>query len=435
MTPLPTPGLFETLRLQDGTIPRLDLHLARLTASARSFDIPFAPDRARDELAAAVRGREGTTRVRLTLDPDGTVHIELAPLPDRPFRTAWVCPDPMPEAGGPLCRHKTTARDHYETRFRAARAAGADEAIVLNGAGEVCEGTRSNVWIERAGRLWTPPLASGGLGGVERAHLLATRPDTAEAVLTPADLWRAPAVYLSNALRGLMRVGLVSGRGPEASPVAGSYPVSPSRPFPMTGLLGTLAQSLGGQQMNQLANAIGADERTTQQAVGAALPAILAALNRNTNSTQGAQALNRALERDHDGSLLDNLGGFLGGQMSGKQADGAGILGHLLGARRPQLEEGVAKASGLDLSQVARLLPILAPIVMAALGRQKRQAGLDEAGLSGLLGAESTIARREAPSGLMGALSGFLDQDGDGSIQDDLMAQAGRAALGKLFGR
>ena len=203
----------------------------------------------------------------------------------------------------------------------------------------------------------------------------------------------------------------------------------------MNGLLGTLAQSLGDSQLNQLAGAIGADSRSTQQAIGAALPAILAALNRNTNTTQGAQALNQALERDHDGSLLDNLGGFLGGQVSGKQVDGAGILSHILGGRQPELEQGVAKASGLDMSQVARLLPILAPIVMAALGRQKRQAGLDEAGLSGLLGQEATVARREAPSGLLGALSGFLDQDGDGSIQDDLLAQAGKAALGKLFGR
>ncbi|MEO0559073.1 MAG: DUF937 domain-containing protein [Bacteroidota bacterium] len=203
----------------------------------------------------------------------------------------------------------------------------------------------------------------------------------------------------------------------------------------MNGLLGTLAQTLGGSQVDQLAGAIGADSRSTQQAIGAALPAILSALNRNTNTTQGAQSLNRALERDHDGSLLDNLGGFLSGQVTGKQVDGAGILRHLLGNRQPELEQGVAQASGLDMSQVARLLPILAPIVMAALGRQKRQAGLDEAGLSGLLGQEATVARREAPSGLLGALSGFLDQDGDGSIQDDLMAQAGKAALNKLFGR
>ena len=423
------------MRLEHGEVARLDLHLARLAASARHFGIPFTPDAARTALATATGTHAASARVRLTLDPDGALHAELAPLSGAPFLTAWICPDPMEEAGGPLCQNKTTDRDHYERRYRSARAVGADEAIVLNPAGEVCEGTRTNVWVEREGRLWTPPLASGGLGGVERAHLLASRADTGESILEPADLWRAQAVYLSNALRGLMRVELVRGHAPERAASARSEDLSPYDSTAMNGLLGTLAQTLGGQQMNQLASAIGADERTTQQAVGAALPAILAALNRNTNSTQGAQALNQALERDHDGSLLDNLGGFLGGQMSGKQVDGSGILGHLLGARRPQLEEGVAKASGLDLSQVARLLPILAPIVMAALGRQKRQAGLDEAGLSGLLGAESAVARREAPSGLMGALSGFLDQDGDGSIQDDLVSQAGRAALGKLFGR
>ena len=215
------PALFETLRLEDGRIARLDLHLARLAASARHFGIPFEADRARAELAAATDGHAARSRVRLTLDPDGALRIELAPLLRRPFRTAWICPDPMAEAGGPLCRNKTTSRDHYERRYRSALAAGADEAIVLNRAGEVCEGTRTNVWVERGGRLWTPPLASGGLGGVERAHLLATRTDVGEAVLAPADLWRAPAVYLSNALRGLMRVDLVPGHAPER-PVAAS---------------------------------------------------------------------------------------------------------------------------------------------------------------------------------------------------------------------
>ena len=203
----------------------------------------------------------------------------------------------------------------------------------------------------------------------------------------------------------------------------------------MNGILDLLADNIGGDQMGTLASAIGADPRQTQTAVAAALPAILGAMNRNTNSTQGAQSLARALERDHDGSLLDNLGGFLSGQVSGKAADGGGILGHILGGQRPQLEQGVAKASGLNMQQVAKLLPILAPIVMAALGKQKRQSGLDEAGLSGVLAQEATRAQQAAPDGLLGALSGFLDKDGDGSIQDDLMGSAGRAALGKLFGR
>ena len=188
--------------------------------------------------------------------------------------------------------------------------------------------------------------------------------------------------------------------------------------------------------MGQLASAIGADERKTQTAVSAALPAILAAMNRNTNNTQGAQGLANALQRDHDGSLLDNIGGFLSGAMGGSKAtDGAGILGHILGGQKPTVEQGVAKASGLDMAQVSKLLMMLAPIVMSALGKRQRQSNLDPTGLSGILGAESQRARQAAPSGILGALSGFLDQDGDGSIQDDLISQAGKSALGSLFGR
>ncbi|WP_420456819.1 DUF937 domain-containing protein [Rubrivirga sp.] len=203
----------------------------------------------------------------------------------------------------------------------------------------------------------------------------------------------------------------------------------------MNTILDLLADRIGGDNVGQIASAIGADRGQTQTAVAAALPAILTALNRQTNTTAGAQGLARALERDHDGSLLDHLGGFLGGQVQGKAADGGGILGHVLGGQRQTVEQGVAQASGLDMAQVARLLPILAPIVMAALGKRKRQAGLDEAGLSGILGEDATRARQAAPSGVIGALSGFLDRDGDGSIQDDLLAKAGQAALGTLFGR
>ena len=204
----------------------------------------------------------------------------------------------------------------------------------------------------------------------------------------------------------------------------------------MNGILDLLAQNIGGQNMGRIASAIGADERSTQTAVAAALPALLEGLNRNTNTAQGAQNLAGALQRDHDGSLLDNLGGFLSGAMGGSKAtDGSGILGHILGGQKGTVEQGVAKASGLDMSKVTKLLPLLAPIVMAALAKRQRQSNLDPTGLSGILGQESQRARQAAPDGLLGHLTGFLDRDGDGNIQDDLLAQAGRAALGKLFGR
>ncbi len=243
----------------------------------------------------------------------------------------------------------------------------------------------------------------------------------------------------------------------------------------MSGILDLLAQNLNGAPMGQIAQAIGADEATTRRAVGAALPALFTGLDRNSNTPQGAQALAGAVQKDHDGSLLDNLGGFLsqmtgggrtaapaasggglgdmlGGLMGGaggggalggilgslmgsKATDGGGILGHILGGQQPQVEQGVAQASGLNMQQVSRLLPILAPIVMAAIGKYMSGRNASPQDLSGALQQEAAVSRRAAPSGAIGALTGFLDADGDGSISDDLMARAGQSALGTLFGR
>ena len=80
-----------------------------------------------------------------------------------------------------------------------------------------------------------------------------------------------------------------------------------------------------------------------------------------------------ALDRDHDGSILDDLGGFLGDYLSGR---GAGILSHIFGDQEGAVERGVSQASGLDLSKVGPLLMILAPIVMGALGRARREEGI-----------------------------------------------------------
>ena len=75
------------------------------------------------------------------------------------------------------------------------------------------EGTRTTVWVERAGSLLTPPREAGGLPGVHRAHVLATHPGAAEATLTWSDLRAAEAVYLANAVRGLQRVAVFDRSG------------------------------------------------------------------------------------------------------------------------------------------------------------------------------------------------------------------------------
>lgn len=201
--------LLETMRAEDGRIALLDRHLDRLGRSAAHFDYPLDIDAVREQLVA-VASESGTLGIRLTLGPEGDVEVSTWALTDEPFRTVVLHPEPMPEAGGPFCAHKTTWREHYRRRYEWARARGADEAVVVNVRGEVTEGTRTSLWVERDGRLWTPPLASGGLPGVMRAHVLVTRPEAGEVVLTPDDLPSADALFLSNALRGWMPVRLLN---------------------------------------------------------------------------------------------------------------------------------------------------------------------------------------------------------------------------------
>ena len=201
------PRLLETMRAEGGRIALLDRHLARLASSADALGYVLDPGAVRERAAAAAG--EGTRGVRLTLGAGGDVETETWLLEDAPMTTAWVDPEPLAEAGTARCLHKTTDRAHYRRRWDRAQRLGADEAVVVNGQGEVTEGTRTNVWALLDGRLCTPPVGAGGLAGVYRAHVLATRPEAAERPLTPDDVRRAQAVFLSNALRGWMPVRLV----------------------------------------------------------------------------------------------------------------------------------------------------------------------------------------------------------------------------------
>lgn len=227
----------------------------------------------------------------------------------------------------------------------------------------------------------------------------------------------------------------------------------------MNDLLSTLAGGLGGDTVNKLSDQIGAPKEKTESALGAAIPMILGALAKNSSTPDGANSLAAAVDRDHDGSVLDDVGGLLGafgggdagglaslagGLLGGasaptKSADGAGILKHVFGAKQPAVEQGVAKASGLDLQQAAKLLAMVAPLIMSALGKTKKATGADAGGLASMLQLAAGSVEPSQPGneggGLLGAL---LDKDDDGSVADDIAKLgaevAGKKLLGSLFG-
>ncbi|WP_312356308.1 DUF937 domain-containing protein [Empedobacter sp.] len=172
--------------------------------------------------------------------------------------------------------------------------------------------------------------------------------------------------------------------------------------------------AMGQQIVASAAKQLGINESQAQTAVAAAVPFLLSALNKNAQGG-GAEGISNALNQ-HDGSILDNLSGFLG--QGGNQQDGLGILGHVLGNKQQNVESAISQQSGLNTEQVTQILALVAPIVMGYLGKQKQSAGLDSNGIAGLLGGlvgGSTTQTNQSGVNL-GGFEKLLDQDGDGQL-------------------
>lgn len=207
------PELIETMLVTSGRhIPLLHRHLARLNASAQALGYPcdLPAIEADVRAAAGMALAQGPHRLRLLLNSAGDRTVQASPLPALgPVQRVMLATEPL-DAAEPLLRHKTTHRPWY----RASTAWLAEhpkvfDLIYLNTRGELCEGTRTNVYLKLAGQWFTPAVTSGCLPGVQRAELL-EQGAAQERVLTAAMLRQAEGIRLSNALRGWFDVVLAA---------------------------------------------------------------------------------------------------------------------------------------------------------------------------------------------------------------------------------
>jgi para-aminobenzoate synthetase / 4-amino-4-deoxychorismate lyase len=200
--------LIETMAFtpEDG-IALLELHLARIMASAAELGFAFDRHAVRNAIQALCFEADGAARLRLVVARSGAHCLELAPAPQ-------PLPDPAPCAALPLpvdagdwrLRHKTTDRGFYAAALAAAQAAGAVEAVLVRDDGLVTEGSFTNVFVKRGGKLLTPPERLGLLPGVLRRALL-DEDRAEEAELRLEDL--AEGFLVGNAVRGLMPARLL----------------------------------------------------------------------------------------------------------------------------------------------------------------------------------------------------------------------------------
>ena len=206
-------ALIETMRAEAGQVALLDRHLDRLSKSAGYFGFPCdVPEirRALEDLLGQLADA-GLQRVRLLLDRQGEpVLTAVAYQPPREEEPLVIgLARETVQRDDPMLYHKTTSRRRYSEALTQAQAAGMYDLVFFNDEGEATEGARSNIIVEQGGRLLTPPVTSGLLGGVMRADLL-SKGRIEEAVVTRDMLDAADTIYICNAMIGLRSARLVA---------------------------------------------------------------------------------------------------------------------------------------------------------------------------------------------------------------------------------
>ncbi len=188
----------------------------------------------------------------------------------------------------------------------------------------------------------------------------------------------------------------------------------------------SLMEELSRAAFSQMSGKASAKTGLNEAAVKALMPmataVLMNGLKKNVAQPGGAEALAKALSK-HDGSLLKNAARAGDDDV---MDDGRRILGHILGAKQGQAEMALAKAAGANPDQIAKLLAMAAPAILAGLGKAKHDGGLDAGALAGLVKAESKKAETAAPNELSGILK-WIDADGDGNVAEDVVAIAGKA--------
>ncbi|OYT98454.1 MAG: hypothetical protein CFE40_10900 [Burkholderiales bacterium PBB1] len=215
-------ALFETLRATpEQGVAHLALHLDRLGRSAQALGFVFDRDAAwrlvESQWSRLSDAPHAPHRLRLSLNHDGRLQLTqavlnaLPPGSDGADVSLLVAPHRLPNAQ-PLSAHKTTLRQHYDEGVQVAERAGAFDSLFFTEDGRLVEGGRTSVFLRLDGGWYTPPVADGALPGVMRGLVLADAQwQAAERSLGTADLARAEAIMVCNALRGTLSARLIAG--------------------------------------------------------------------------------------------------------------------------------------------------------------------------------------------------------------------------------
>nr|WP_294275835.1 DUF937 domain-containing protein [uncultured Chryseobacterium sp.] len=147
------------------------------------------------------------------------------------------------------------------------------------------------------------------------------------------------------------------------------------------GLIDLLTGNTGTQVADQAENKFGINRNQVLALLAVAAPLIISYLRKKSEDNKEAEALNNALDKDHDGSILNDPS-----QLETRQAEGGSILNHIFGNDKQNVENQLSQNTGISIDKIGPVLAMLAPVIMGYIGKEKQQNNVGSGGLGDLLG-------------------------------------------------
>ncbi|WP_426476138.1 DUF937 domain-containing protein [Chryseobacterium sp. CBSDS_008] len=211
-------------------------------------------------------------------------------------------------------------------------------------------------------------------------------------------------------------------------------------------LIDLLTGNTGSQVAEQAENKFGISKNQVIALLAVAAPLIISYLRNKSQDAKEAEALNSALDKDHNGSILNDAS-----QIEARQAEGGSILDHIFGGQKSTVENQLSQNTGISIDKIGPILAMLAPVVMGYIGQQKQQSNVGAGGLGdllgGILGNASNQAQAQQSNPLNDILGSVLGNGGQsqssGNPLNDILGsvlggggnqQQGGGGLGSILG-
>ena len=211
-------------------------------------------------------------------------------------------------------------------------------------------------------------------------------------------------------------------------------------------LIELITGNAGNQVASQAENKFGISKNQIIALLAVAASLVISYLRKKSQEDPNeAEALNNALDKDHDGSILDNPA-----QVESRLQEGGSILDHIFGGQKGQVENQLSQNTGISMDKIGPVLAMLAPLIMGYIGKEKQSSGVNSGGglgdlLGGILGGAQNQAQAEPSNPLndiLGSVLGGGSQQSSGNPLNDILGnvlgggqqQQQQGGLGGLLG-